>query len=272
MSSWISGNEKELAERAAAFITATAYRAVAERGRFTLVLSGGNTPKRLYEQLAGGVHQKLFEKFGYDVPSGVRRSVQDHEALTLPWPSTVLFQGDERYLPKSHPDSNYGMVKNTLMRLAPIRRENFIAMPVESGDPEADALRYEEEIRTFFRKGTTGSPAGFPSFDLVMLGLGDDGHTASLFPEDKKALEERERWVVAVAAPRAVPSCARLTLTLPVINHARNVIFLVPSARYGLARSISEGLRPELPAGLVRPVNDQTIWFVADRSPESLQP
>lgn len=272
MSNWISGNEEALAERAAAFITATAYRAVAERGRFTLSLSGGSTPKLLYEQLARGVHQNQFEKFGYSVPAGVRRSVQDHEALTLPWRATFLFQGDERYLPASNPDSNYGMVKSTLMRLAPIRRENFIAMPVESGDPEADALRYEEELRTFFRKGTTGSPASFPSFDLVMLGLGDDGHTASLFPEDNRALEERERWVVAVNAPHANPPCSRLTLTLPVINHARGVMFLVPAARSGLARSISEGTRPELPAGMVRPVNGQTIWFVADPSPESRQP
>jgi len=272
MNSWITGNEETLADRAAGFIMAAAYRAVAERGRFTLVLSGGSTPKRLYEKLAGGLREELFEKLGYDLPDRVNRSVQDPESITLPWPETFLFQGDERYVPTNHPDSNYGMVRESLMRHACVRRDNVFVMPVESGVPDEDALRYEELLRSFFRKKESEARSGFPTFDLVLLGIGDDGHTASLFPEDTKALGELEKWVIAVDAPWATPPCTRLTLTLPVINHARAVMFLVPAERYDLAFSIHEGSRPDLPAGMVRPVNGDSVWFVAESSQESRHP
>jgi 6-phosphogluconolactonase len=272
MNSWITGNDENLADRAAVFITATAYRAVAERGRFTLLLSGGSTPKKLYEKLAKGLHEELFEKFGYNLPARVHRSVLDPEAITLPWPETFMFQGDERYVPVNHPDSNYGMLRETLMRHTCIRLDNIFNMPIESGEPEEDALSYEELLRSFFRKRDTEARAGFPAFDLVLLGIGGDGHTASLFPEDRKALGELEKWVIAVNAPGAKPPGARLTLTLPVINHARTVLFLVPAERSELAFSIHEGKRPDLPAGMVRPVDGDLFWFVAEPSHESRHP
>jgi 6-phosphogluconolactonase len=272
MSNWITANEAALIEQAASLITATAYRAVAERGRFTLVLSGGKTPKRVYEKLARGVHEGLLRQFGCTLPVHARRSAHDREAVTLPWPETFLFQGDERYVPTSHPDSNFRMVRETIMRHACIRRDNLFRMPVESGDPEADALRYESLLRGVFRRGGTGTSTGFPDFDLVMLGLGRDGHTASLFPGDGRALNERERWVIAVNAPLAEPPGIRLTLTLPVINHAKTVMFLVPSERSELARSIHEGKRPDLPAGMVIPIHGQPRWFVADPEQEIVHP
>ncbi|NTU57406.1 MAG: 6-phosphogluconolactonase [Chlorobiaceae bacterium] len=272
MNRWTTGNDEALIEMAAAFITAKAYRAVAERGRFTLVLSGGSTPRRLYEKLGRGVHEGLIERFGERLHQGVRRSGHTPEAVTLPWAETFIFQGDERYVPAGHPDSNYGMVRQTLLKYACIRPNNLFRMPVESGDPEADALRYEKLLRTFFRKTSPETSRAFPTFDLVILGLGDDGHTASLFPEQIRALKEQERWVIAVDAPLASPACSRLTLTLPVINHAESVMFLVPAERYGLARSIHEGRRPELPAGMVRPLNGNPHWFVAEPSMQGTQP
>ncbi|NTW52593.1 MAG: 6-phosphogluconolactonase [Chlorobiaceae bacterium] len=272
MNSWITDSETALAKRAAAFITATAYRAVADRGRFTLVLSGGKTPKRVYEQLALGLRKGLLEKSGYSRPLSLHYPAQGDEAITLPWAETFVFQGDERYVPTGHPDSNYGMVSRTLMVKGGVRKENLFRMPVESGEPEADALRYEEQIRAFFRKGLGAANSDFPSFDLVLLGLGDDGHTASLFPGERKALDERKRWVIAVDAPGANPPCSRLTLSLPVINHARSVMFLVPAGRYELARSIHDGNRPDLPAGMVNPLHGQARWFVAEPSPQLLHP
>jgi len=116
-------------------------------------------------------------------------------------------------------------------------------------------------LRGLFRKRGSDDKAP-PSFDLILLGLGDDGHTASLMPDDKVALEEKERWVIAVEAPNGKPPGTRLTLPLPVINEARNVLFLVPPSRYDFARSISNGERPELPSGMVMPRSGDVWWFV----------
>jgi 6-phosphogluconolactonase len=265
MNDWITADAESLIEMAAAFITATAYLAVAERGRFNLVLAGGNTPRRLYRKLDTGIDAKHLAEFGYTPPGAESPEKPNPAAITLPWRSTVLFQGDERYVPVSHPDSNYGMARDMLIRPRCTPPGNIFRMPVESGNPAEDALRYETMLRGHFRLGRTGGMKGFPPFDLVMLGLGSDGHTASLFPHDRRALEERRRWVIDIdAPPEATPPGKRLTLTLPAINHASNVMFLVPADRYRLARSIHNGEHPELPAGMVRPVNGKALWFVAE--------
>ncbi len=262
MTHWISAPHDELLEQAVAFITDLAYRAVAERGRFTLVLSGGKTPAALYLQLARGIKAERYLKLGYTLPEEVRRPVRDPESIILPWPQTLLFQGDERYLPVSHPNSNYGMARKTLIRYTCIKAANIHRMPTESGDPKADTQRYEALLRGLFHK--RGSDEAPPSFDLILLGLGDDGHTASLMPSDKPALAEKERWVIAVEAPNGKPPGTRLTLTLPVINEAKNVLFLVPPSRKDLARSISNGERPELPSGMVKPRTGDVWWFVEE--------
>ncbi|HHE32172.1 MAG TPA: 6-phosphogluconolactonase [Chlorobaculum parvum] len=260
MTNWISAPHDELLEKAVAFITDLAYRAVAERGRFTLVLSGGKTPAALYLKLARGIKEGRYLELGYTLPDEARRPVRDPESIILPWPQTLLFQGDERYLPLSHPDSNYGMARKTLIRYICIKPANIHRMSTESGDPEADARRYEALLRGLFRKrGNSEAP---PSFDLILLGLGDDGHTASLMPDDKAALAEKERWVIAVDAPNGKPPGTRLTLTLPAINEAKTVLFLVPPSRYEFARSISNGEKPELPSGMVKPRSGDVWWFV----------
>ena len=260
MTHWITAPREALLDRAAAFITDAAYRAVAERGRFTLVLSGGNTPRALHQKLAEGISESRYLELGYTLPQEVRRCSRNPDAITLPWARTLLFMGDERYLPPSHPDSNYGMARETLIRHVCVKPENIHKMPTESGDPEADARRYELLLRGLYRKHASNDAP--PSFDLIHLGLGDDAHTASLFPGDRKSLDEKERWVIAVNAPNGKPPGMRLTLTLPVINEAKNVLFLVPPSRKDFARSISNGERPELPSGMVKPRSGDVWWFV----------
>ncbi|UWX57285.1 6-phosphogluconolactonase [Chlorobaculum sp. MV4-Y] len=260
MAHWISEPLDALLEKAVAFITDTAYQAVAERGRFTLVLSGGNTPRALHKQLAKGIREERYLELGYKLPADVRRCTRDPEVIVPPWAHTLLFQGDERYLPPSHPDSNYGMARETLIRNICVKASNIHRMPTESGNPQADARSYESLLRGLFRKHASDDAP--PSFDLILLGLGDDGHTASLFPGDHKSLDEKERWVIAIDAPNGKPPGMRLTLTLPVINEARNALFLIPPSRYDFARSISNGERPELPAGMVRPRSGNVWWFV----------
>ena len=262
---WITGNEPEVVEKAGAFITDAAYSAVAAHGRFTMVLAGGTTPRGLYSLLARGIHETRLSRLGCQVPADALRSPADPALVTLPWPQTLLFQGDERYVPPSHPDSNFSMARDSLIRQVCIPTGQVLSMPVESGNAAGDAARYEALLRSLFRKPETCSAEGLPVFDLVMLGLGEDGHTASLFPDDRDALRESSRWVIAVDAPHANPPCTRLTMTLPLINSAENVMFLVPAKRYGLARSIRDGLHPELPAGMVRPRNGSLLWFVEDR-------
>jgi|GEM_PF-139324 len=264
MTHWISASHDALLERAAAFITDAAYRAVAERGRFTLVLSGGNTPRALHRKLAEGISEKRYLELGFTLPAEVRRCPRNPDSLVPPWAHTLLFQGDERYLPPSHPDSNYGMARETLIRHVCVKPENIFRMPTESGDPDADARQYEKSLGTFFNSGSLTAAAieERPHFDLILLGLGDDGHTASLFPGDEKTLNEKERWVIAVDAPNGKPPGIRLTLTLPVINEARTILFLIPPTRYDLARSISNGEKPELPAGMVMPRSGDVWWFL----------
>jgi 6-phosphogluconolactonase len=264
---WITGSEQELLEKAAAFITDTAYRAVEARGRFTMALAGGSTPQALYELLAGGISESRLTALGYPVPPDACRSAADPGLVVLPWRHTLLFQGDERYVPASHPDSNFGMARRSLISHISIPEEHVVRMPVESGDAAEDAGLYETRLRSLFRKPGECSQDGFPVFDLVMLGLGDDGHTASLFPGDRVALGERSRWVLAVDAPGGKPPGMRITLTLPVINEAAAAMFLVPASRHELALSIREGRHPELPSGMVRLPHGRLLWFVADNKP-----
>lgn len=211
--------------------------AVGHGGRFAVALSGGTTPVSFYERLAA--------------------SVRD-----LPWDRTHIFLTDERCVPFDHPDSNYGMIDVNLLRHVPIPAGNIHAVQTRLV-PSAAAAAYETEIRTFF-----GLKDGeFPAFDLILLGLGEDGHTASLFPGDAAAAEKR-RFAAAVA--RAAPDHDRVTLTLPVINRASAVIFLVAGAKKApILKAVLDGPGSGLPAGLVRPSRGRTV-FLADKDAGSL--
>lgn len=206
-----------------------------QQARFTLALSGGNTPRPLYHLLA----------------TEYRHRVE--------WNRVHLFWGDERYVPPDHPASNFRMARESLIEPLRIPSANVHAMPVEESSPERAAERYEGHLREFF--GT------MPRFDLILLGMGADGHTASLFPSTP-ALAERKRWVTVGEAP--TEPRIRLTLTLPVLNAGKCVYFLVT----GIDKA--EGVRSvlienaPLPAGLVNPRGGELMWWLDRESASRL--
>ncbi len=233
---WTYGSMQELSRAAAAFVAPIVQMAVKKRGRASIVLAGGNTPRPVYELLSQPPY---------------------HEGL--PWRSVHLFFGDERCVPPDAPESNYRMVHETLVERIAIPEGNVHVVPTVGVDPEEGARQYEAMIRAFC--GAADSP---PAFDLVLLGMGTDGHTCSLFPNDS-ALDERGRWVIAVDGEQGVPPLPRVTMTLPLINAAANVAFLVGGEEKGaLAKRIAKGKDDAvraLPAARVEPAG-RLVWFV----------
>lgn len=223
-----------LARGAAEELRRRATSAVAVTGRFTVALSGGSTPRLLYRELAGDT--------GRD----------------LPWDRTHIFWGDERTVPPEHPDSNYGEAWRELLGKVPIPPSNIHRMRGEDPDPARAAADYDGELRRAFRLG----PAERPRIDVVLLGMGADGHTASLFP-GSLALDTTDRLVASTFAPGL--GARRLTLTLPVVNAAACVLFLVsgPDKAETLARVLEGPSLPrELPAQAVLPASDDLLWLV----------
>ena len=226
----------EIASAAARDFAARADEAIDERGRFAVALAGGSTPKATYEALARDYADKL------------------------DWSRVHVFFGDERTVPPDHEDSNYRMAQRALLSRVPVGGVH--RMRGESPPAEA-AAAYEEELRRFF------GPGDLPSLDLILLGLGEDGHTASLFPETS-ALDVADRWVVA--NPVLKLQTTRLTLTVPVINTAKAVTFLVAGeGKAGALREILEGdAAPRAyPAKFVNPESGVLTWMV-DRAAASL--
>ena len=233
----------ELSLAAAEFIADLAEASIKERNIFTLVLSGGSTPRLLYEELA-------------------RQPI----AKRIDWQKTHLFWGDERYVPKDNPESNFALAFQSLIAKVDVPPANIHRIVTESRSAHAAAEAYEKTLRRFFRP-TAGSEEDtyFPSFDLVLLGLGRDGHTASLFPGDA-ALEEKYRWVVAVDGASASPPVPRITLTFPVLNKARCVIFLASGSnkREVFQRIVNNPETAPYPAARVRP-SGRLLWFIDER-------
>lgn len=241
---------QEISRDAAKFISERALRRVNESGIFTMALSGGNTPKMLYEHLA--------------------RSPYKDE---IPWKNTHLFWGDERCVSPLHPDSNYRMASEALIARVDIPAENVHRIPAESPPPDDAAFSYECVLRDFFsvQTGQLSSPVEegvLPSFDLVLLGLGGDGHTASLFPGDP-VLNEKNRWVASVVAPDYMSPRERISITLPVINQASCVIFLVSGSGkkevFNAIHNDPENASRIYPAAQVKP-SGQLVWFVDETS------
>jgi 6-phosphogluconolactonase len=215
-------------------VAARAAAAVAARGRFAIALSGGSTPRALYALLA-------------DPAAPFRQR--------LPWASTHVFFGDERCVPPDHPDSNYGMARAALLAHVPIPPRQVHRMRGELPESETAALEYEAELAEAFSL----HEGELPRLDLVLLGLGPDGHTASLFP-GTAALEERSRLVVANYVAKL--GAYRLTLTYPVLDAARAVLFLVSGAEK--AERVADVLErgADLPAARVRPSDGALLWFL----------
>ncbi|HTU16933.1 MAG TPA: 6-phosphogluconolactonase, partial [Gemmataceae bacterium] len=175
--------------------------AVAARGRFTVALSGGSTPKRLYQLLAAEPYRSQ-----------------------VAWDRVEIFWGDERCVPPDHADSNYRMAREAMLAQLPIPAEHVHRIEAERADRDAAARDYEAVLARVFGIAAGGEP---PAFDLILLGMGPDGHTASLFPHTQ-ALDETKRWVVANHVPQL--NTDRLTLTRPILSRAREVLFLVAGA------------------------------------------
>jgi 6-phosphogluconolactonase len=217
-----------LVERAKVLILDCISTGLQSKDYFTIVLAGGNTPKPLYQSLA---------------------------REDLPWPKIHVFWGDERYVPSDDPDSNQGMARAAWLDHVPIPASNLHPMPTESGDPLVDALKYQEHLRDFFAQD-------WPRFDLVLLGMGDDGHTASLFP-NTGALQVTEQ-LVTVGNKGQDP---RITLTIPLLNLAHNVIFLVAGAnkKPALAQIFAdEADELNYPSRSIKPQGD--LWWLLDES------
>ncbi len=206
-----------------------AGEAIASHSRFCVALSGGSTPRGVYSLLA-------------------------ERPADLPWNSIFVFFGDERHVPPDHPDSNYRMAKEALLSKVPIPAANVFRIRAEL-DANQAAQEYENQVRSFFAL----KPGEFPRFDLIMLGLGDDGHTASLFP-GSAALNETSRLVVANWVEKFQQY--RITLTFPVINHAAEIMFLVSGA--GKAQTLKDVLSADekYPSQRVRPENGILLWLV----------
>jgi 6-phosphogluconolactonase len=232
-----------LSEAAAVLFVRAAADAIRAAGAFTVVLAGGSTPRGLYSLLA------------------VNESLRDQ----VSWDKVHVFWSDERHVPPDHPDSNFRMAHETLLSRVPIDPAHVWRMKGELAAASKAAEEYEHDLRKMFRL-TSGR---MPRFDLVLLGMGEDGHTASLFP-NTRALNERRR--IAVANWVAKFGADRITLTTPVINNASCVIFLVQGAGKAPALKAVFGkpFEPEqLPAQLIRPDRGRLIWIV-DRAAASL--
>lgn len=222
----------EVARDAAAAVAEAARGAIEERGIFTVVLAGGDTPRRLYERLA-----------------------TDRE---IDWSRVEFFWGDERPVPPEHPDSNFGMAHAALLRPLGIDPRRIHRIEAERGDLDAAARDYERELATI-AGGTLGGPA--PRLDLVLLGIGADGHTASLFPYTD-ALSESRRWVVANDVPQR--STRRITVAFRLIERARAALVLVcgESKAAALAEVLEGDWDPErLPAQRLRANTGRVDWF-----------
>jgi len=231
-----------LSTGAATLFAATALRAIEMHGRFIVCLSGGSTPRETYARLA---------KLPF-------RS-------QIPWRNVHVFWGDERCVPPNHPDSLYGMAWELMLAKVPIPAENVHRIRGEAENPKDAAAEYEEVLRDFFGLKIDE----LPRFDLILLGMGADGHTASLFP-GTTGLWETGRLVTANYVPALKAN--RLTLTLPVLNNAALVMFL--AAGEGKARLLRSVLREteegqSLPAQMIRPQNGRVLWLI-DRAAAAL--
>jgi 6-phosphogluconolactonase len=233
----------EAVYRAAAgrFVDA-AVDAVRARGTFSVALAGGSTPRGLYSLLA----------------------TDDGWRATVPWPQCEFFWGDERHVPPDHPDSNYRMALEAMLSRVPVHPDRIHRVRADQADAALAASLYETEVRRVVR-----AEPDVPRFDLILLGLGGDGHTASLFP-GTDVLSERTRLVAAVRV--AALAAERITMTFPLLNAARQVIFVAAGAeKAGAVRDVLQPGpgAPELPARQVRLDDGRLVWVI-DRAAAGL--
>lgn len=216
---------------AADFLVKTAADCVNSYGRFTVALSGGSTPKMLYELLAS-----------------------DEYRNRLPWDKMFIFWGDERFVPKDDENNNAKMAFEAFLNQVPVPENNIFPIPIAM-TPRESASEYEKLLHNFFHNAD-------PSFDLILLGLGENGHTASLFPETS-VIDKKNLWVSEVYVEEQ--KMYRITLTAPVINKAKNIMFIVVGKNKAeIVSSVLQGVfQPRIwPAQLIKPVNGNLLWML----------
>jgi len=237
----VKDNPTHLAQTAATIFSGTARTSVSEKERFVVAISGGSTPRTMHRMLA-----------------------QEPYRSEIPWDKTHIFWVDDRCVPVNDRASNYGAVKKDLLERIPIPGEQIHPMPGEA-PPEDGAIKYQGVLMNFFQL----EEGQFPIFDLIFLGMGPDGHTASLFP-GQRALNEKKRLVVAVKG--GSPDVNRLTMTYPVLNRAGQIVFLVSGkGKCEILKTAFENREARLPAQKIRPINGGLIWLL-DRDAASLLP
>lgn len=225
----ISNSIEVLSRKAAELFIVEAGAAVAARGVFSVALSGGSTPKPFYSLLSS-----------------------EYFRTNIDWKRIHFFWADERCVAKEHPDSNFGMAFDLLLSKVPVPKANIHRIPGELA-PEEAASSYDRDLRTFFGNM-------FPRFDLVYLGVGTDGHTASIFPGEKAA-SDFTRAAVPVYVEKL--GSHRISLTIPVLNNAATVVFLVTGkSKANIVRDIIEEKNPDLPAAWVKPTNGTSVWLL----------
>jgi 6-phosphogluconolactonase len=230
----------ELFEAAASEFANQAAQAVNTRGRFTVALSGGSTPKALYSLLA--------------TKSGI------------PWEKICFFWGDERHVPPDNQESNYRMAHEALLSKVAVRPENIFRVHAEERDAASAAAEYEKTLKEFFQL----APGKFPRFDLVLLGVGTDGHAASLFP-GTTALNETRQLVVANWVAKF--NTDRITFTYPVLNSAACILFLASGPdKAAILHEVLRNPAADLPSQKIIPTNGRLIWLVDQAAASGLRP
>jgi 6-phosphogluconolactonase len=237
----VLANAGDLFHAAAQEFVRVGRLAIGGHGRFSVALSGGSTPKSLYAHLASNY-------------------------ADFPWNRTFLFFGDERHVPPTDRESNYLMVKETLLSKITIPVANVFRVQGESPDAAAAAGDYEAQLKTFFEL----KAGEFPRFDLILLGLGPDGHTASLFP-DSEGLKEETRLVIANRVEKFKTD--RITFTFPVLNHATEAMFLVSGAdKAEIVQQVLEGKgTPPYPSQQVQPAEGSLLWMIDEPAASKLK-
>jgi 6-phosphogluconolactonase len=233
----ICDDPEDLSHRAASAFCKIAQKVVLSGRRLSLVLSGGNTPGKLYELLSDA-SKPFFQQ--------------------IDWQAVDFFWGDERWVPEDHSDSNYKMAFNAMLSRLPIQSSQIFRIPTDLASPESAAKQYDKTIRWYFDRHYPAHGC----FDVIFLGLGGDGHIASLFP-GSRALRLRNRWTASVIKP--ADRSQRITLTLPIINRAENVVFFVTGKdKAPVAAEVlkASGNKPLLPAARVRPLQGNLTWFL----------
>jgi len=241
-------SKKDFNQSAAEFIRSSAEDSIKEKGFFSIALSGGNTPLGVYKLLA----EESFQQSNAPL----------HSHRQIPWNATHIFWGDERCVSYDDERSNFKSVYDNLISKIEIPAENIHKIPFIT-NPEKAASEYEKELKKIF-KTKNNSP---PEFDLILLGMGGDGHTASLFP-NSKSLKENNKWFIETDIPEIEPRVKRVTLTLPVINNAKSILFLISgNEKKEIVDKIINGnaeAQKNYPAAMVKP-REEITWMICEQ-------